>query len=45
MERGENATTATIFQLLADDYSRRILLAADQEPRTATDLSESPTLV
>lgn len=39
MERGENAATATIFQLLADDYSRHILLAADQEPRTAKDLS------
>jgi DNA-binding transcriptional ArsR family regulator len=39
MERGETSP-ATIFQFLADDYARRILLAADQEPRTAKDLGE-----
>jgi len=40
METGETDATAAVFQLLADDYSRRILLAADQEPRTAKDLSD-----
>lgn len=38
MGRGE--MDVTVFQLLADEYSRRILLAADREPRTAKDLSE-----
>jgi DNA-binding transcriptional ArsR family regulator len=39
MARGGDATPGTIFQLLADEYSRRILLAADREPQTAKDLS------
>jgi DNA-binding transcriptional ArsR family regulator len=39
MDGGENATTAAVFELLADDYARQILLAADQEPRTPKDLS------
>ncbi|WP_246989340.1 ArsR/SmtB family transcription factor [Halorientalis marina] len=39
MDSGGEATAGTIFQLLADEYSRRILLAADREPRTAKDLS------
>jgi len=38
MGRGE--TDVTVFQVLADEYSRRILLAADREPRTAKDLSD-----
>jgi len=37
---GETDATTGIFQLLGDDHSRRILLAADREPRTASDLSE-----
>ena len=40
MEAGESDGTAAVFGLLADEYSRRILLAADQEPRTAKDLSD-----
>ena len=39
MDGGTEATPADVFQLLADDYARRILLAADEEPRTAKDLS------
>ena len=39
MDAGGDATPGTILQLLADDYARQILLAADQEPRTAKDLS------
>jgi predicted transcriptional regulator len=38
MRRGE--IDVTVFQVLADEYSRRILLAADREPRTAKDLSD-----
>jgi hypothetical protein len=38
MTRGVDALT--IFDLLADDYSRRILIAADQQPQTAKDLSD-----
>jgi len=38
MGRGE--IDVTVFQVLADEYSRRILLAADREPRTAKDLSD-----
>jgi hypothetical protein len=38
MGRGADATT--IFDLLADDYSRQILVAADTQPRTAKDLSD-----
>ena len=40
MARGEGASIADVFHVLADDYSRRILLAADEQPRTAKDLSE-----
>jgi DNA-binding transcriptional ArsR family regulator len=40
MEAGETDATAAVFRLLADEYSRRILLAAEQEPRTAKDLSD-----
>lgn len=38
MGRGE--IDVSVFQVLADEYSRRILLAADREPRTAKDLSD-----
>jgi DNA-binding transcriptional ArsR family regulator len=41
MERGESAATGALFEVLADDYARRILVAADGEPRTAKDLSEA----
>ncbi|MBX0297612.1 winged helix-turn-helix domain-containing protein [Haloarcula nitratireducens] len=40
MERGENDSPAALLQVFADDYSRMILLAADEEPRTAKDLSD-----
>jgi len=40
MESGETDATTAIFRLLADDYSRQILLAADRKPRTAKDLSD-----
>lgn len=33
--------SAAIFQVLADDYARRILVAADQGPMTAKALSEA----
>lgn len=32
--------SAAIFQILADDYARRILVVADQWPMTAKALSE-----
>ena len=40
MDGGEGVPITDVLQLLADDYSRRILLAADEEPRTAKDLSD-----
>jgi DNA-binding transcriptional ArsR family regulator len=40
MGAGATDATAAVFRLLADEHSRRILLAADQEPRTAKDLSD-----
>jgi DNA-binding transcriptional ArsR family regulator len=40
METEEGDSFATLFQVFADEYSRSILLAADEEPRTAKDLSE-----
>lgn len=33
-------SSATLFEVFADDYSRTILLAAEAEPRTAKELSE-----
>ena len=39
MEIEEADSSAALFQVFADDYSRMILLAADEEPRTAKDLS------
>jgi DNA-binding transcriptional ArsR family regulator len=39
MDRVGDATPAAVFELLADEYARQILLAADREPKTAKDLS------
>ena len=39
MTAGESSESAAFLQLFADDYSRKILLAADEEPRTAKSLS------
>jgi DNA-binding transcriptional ArsR family regulator len=36
---GGEASPETLFDLLADEYARQILLAADEEPCTAKDLS------
>lgn len=36
----EKVDSSTLFEVFADDYSRMILLAADEEPRTAKALSE-----
>jgi DNA-binding transcriptional ArsR family regulator len=36
---GGEASPESLFDLLADEYARQILLAADEEPRTAKDLS------
>jgi len=40
MATGESTQSAALFQVFADEYSRKILLAADEEPRTAKDLSQ-----
>jgi predicted transcriptional regulator len=40
MGSGEADPSGPLLRVFADDYSRRILLAADEEPRTANDLSE-----
>lgn len=37
---GDTGQSKTLFQVFADDYSREILLAADEEPRTAKALSQ-----
>ncbi|WP_233710724.1 ArsR/SmtB family transcription factor [Natronococcus pandeyae] len=37
---GGTAASTDIFQILADDYARKILLAADNGPKTAKTLSE-----
>ena len=39
MTAGESADSAALLRLFADEYSRKILLAADEEPRTAKSLS------
>ena len=39
MDHGGDGAPVDVLQLLADEYARQILLAADQEPRTAKDLS------
>ena len=36
----EDPTPATLFALLDDDYARRILAHLDQEPMSASELSE-----
>ncbi|MDL0122403.1 MULTISPECIES: ArsR/SmtB family transcription factor [Halobacteriales] len=40
MTTGENSQSAALLELFADDYSREILLAADESPRTAKELSQ-----
>ncbi|TYL37453.1 transcriptional regulator [Natronococcus pandeyae] len=40
MPHGGTAASTDIFQILADDYARKILLAADNGPKTAKTLSE-----
>jgi predicted transcriptional regulator len=40
MGQEEVPTAAALFEVLADDYARRILLAADGKPQTAKALSE-----
>ncbi|MDS0301070.1 winged helix-turn-helix domain-containing protein [Halogeometricum sp. S1BR25-6] len=40
MAPGETNQSTVLFRVFADDYSREILLAADEHPRTAKDLSE-----
>jgi len=40
METGGTESSTTLFEVFADDYSREILLAADEQPRTARDLSD-----
>ena len=39
MTLGENSQSAALLELFADDYSREILLAADETPKTAKELS------
>lgn len=39
MTTGENSQSAALLELFADDYSREILLAAHESPRTAKELS------
>ena len=40
MSTGDNSRSAALIELFADDYSREILLAADETPRTAKELSQ-----
>ena len=40
MTTGDNSQSAALFELFADDYSREILLAADEAPQTAKELSQ-----
>ncbi|AGB31378.1 AsnC family transcriptional regulator [Natrinema pellirubrum DSM 15624] len=41
MQPGGSSESTAIFQLLADEYARKILLAADRDgPKTAKTLSE-----
>ncbi len=41
VQHGGSPDSAEIFQILADDYARKILLAADRDgPKTAKTLSE-----
>lgn len=41
MPDGRDADPAALFEVLADDYARRILVAADQGPKTAKSLSDA----
>ncbi|RRJ29594.1 ArsR/SmtB family transcription factor [Halocatena pleomorpha] len=40
MQHGGSSDSAEIFQILADEYARKILLAADHGPKNAKTLSE-----
>ncbi|MBZ6496860.1 ArsR/SmtB family transcription factor [Natrinema longum] len=40
MHQRGSSESAEIFQILADEYARKILLAADHGPKTAKTLSE-----
>jgi len=40
VQHGGSPNSAEIFQILADEYARKILVAADQGPMTARALSE-----
>ncbi|MFA9427955.1 ArsR/SmtB family transcription factor [Natronorubrum sp. A-ect3] len=40
MQHGGSRDSVDIFELLADEYARKILLAADGGPKTAKTLSE-----
>lgn len=40
VQHGGSSDSAEIFQILADEYSRKILLAADHDPKNAKTLSE-----
>jgi predicted transcriptional regulator len=40
MTTGELGDSAALLQVFADEYSRQILLAADEQPRTAKGLSQ-----
>jgi len=40
VQHGGSSDSAEIFQILADEYARKILLAADHGPKTAKTLSE-----
>ena len=40
MTAGDNSQSVALFELFADDYSREILLAADETPQTAKELSQ-----
>lgn len=40
VQHGGSSDSAEIFQILADEYSRKILLAADHGPKNAKTLSE-----
>ncbi|WP_254532615.1 ArsR/SmtB family transcription factor [Natrinema gelatinilyticum] len=40
MQHGGSPKSSDVFQILADDYAREILVAADQGPMTAKALSE-----
>ena len=41
MNRAGDVTPADVFELLADEYARRILVAADRRPMTAKALSDA----